>query len=156
MCAVKDRTNLSFSLNCCVKQRSEGKNQKWGAFNFWRLSSTRRVKPERGCYLSRLLLLPPLLLLRLHQPLFGAQQLLIQNVGLVLCLIARGDKHAFSFHLITNLHLQHEANFTQPSQTRLAETEQKEERLTWGQLNADLTSLEHLNWSHFISCTNYI
>lgn len=39
-----------------------------------------------GGHLSRLFLLPPLLLLRLHQSLLGAQQLLVEDVSLVLCL----------------------------------------------------------------------
>lgn len=44
-----------------------------------------------GCYLSRLLLLTPLLLLRLHQTLLSAQQLFVQNICLVFHL--RVDGH---------------------------------------------------------------
>lgn len=41
-------------------------------------------KPAAASYLGSLLLLLPLLVLGLHQPLFGQQQLLTQHVGLVL------------------------------------------------------------------------
>lgn len=40
-------------------------------------------KPAEAFYLSSLLLLLPLLVLGLHQPLFGQQQFLTQHVGLV-------------------------------------------------------------------------
>lgn len=51
-----------------------------------RRSLMRRGKTDGRCYLSRLLLLLPLFLLRLHQTLLCAQQLFVQNISLVFCL----------------------------------------------------------------------
>lgn len=53
----------------------------------------RRGKTNSRCYLSRLLLLSPLFLLRLHQTLLCAQQLFVQNISLVFCLRACAQTH---------------------------------------------------------------
>lgn len=58
------------------------------------LSMSSMTQGKRGwCYLGCLLLLPPLFILRLHQAFLGAQQLFVQNVGLVFSLNANTNKH---------------------------------------------------------------